>query len=62
MDAKRRYREGRKTEFLAADRTHCPEGHPYDEENTYVRKDGSRQCKACAREYQRERRSRASMS
>lgn len=32
-----------------SDRTHCPQGHPYDEENTYVNKRGSRQCKACAK-------------
>jgi len=32
-------------------RTHCPQGHPYDEENTYLyrRKDGgvNRMCRAC---------------
>lgn len=27
----------------------CPVGHPYDEENTYRRKNGARYCKACAR-------------
>ncbi len=31
-------------------KTHCPEGHPYDEENTYVRADGERNCRACARD------------
>lgn len=30
-------------------KTHCPQGHPYDEENTYVAPDGSRQCKTCRR-------------
>jgi hypothetical protein len=31
-------------------RTHCPQGHLYDETNTYWRKDrpGNRQCRACA--------------
>lgn len=30
--------------------THCPRNHPYDEENTYYRKDRpGRQCKACNR-------------
>jgi hypothetical protein len=32
-----------------ARKTHCPYGHPYDEENTY-RYNGRRQCKACMRE------------
>jgi hypothetical protein len=28
--------------------THCPQGHPYDEANTYHRPDrGGRQCRAC---------------
>ena len=27
--------------------THCPQGHAYDEANTYVRSSGKRQCKAC---------------
>lgn len=28
-------------------KTHCPKGHPYDEENTYVTPNGGRQCRAC---------------
>ena len=32
--------------------THCPNGHAYDDVNTYVRKDGSRRCKQCHTEYQ----------
>lgn len=36
-------------------KTHCPQGHPYDEENT-CRKNGRRSCRACAREYARSRR------
>jgi hypothetical protein len=31
----------------AARRTHCPQGHPYDEANTYVNARGHRQCRAC---------------
>lgn len=31
-------------------KTHCPKGHPYDEENTYVSKKGQRMCRACGRE------------
>ncbi len=30
-------------------KTHCPQGHPYDEENTYHRPDGGRDCKQCMR-------------
>ena len=28
-------------------RTHCPHGHPYDEENTYVLPHGGRACRTC---------------
>lgn len=40
----------RGTGFAAehAKRTHCPKGHPYDEENTYVRPGrGGRDCNTC---------------
>lgn len=30
-------------------RTHCPQGHEYDEANTYRGKTGKRHCRACAR-------------
>ena len=44
------------------DRTQCPQGHPYDEANTYFarRRDGgiSRSCRACSRERMRARRAR----
>lgn len=41
-------------------KTHCPKGHPYDEANTCFKKPTTRQktrrsCRACAREYMRER-------
>ena len=46
--------------FANQRKTHCPDGHPYDEVNTYFRPDGARTCKECnrarAREYQRRRR------
>jgi len=29
--------------------THCPQGHPYDEENTYRNPRGHRFCRTCAR-------------
>lgn len=28
-------------------KTHCPQGHPYDSENTYVTPIGHRQCRTC---------------
>lgn len=31
-------------------RTHCPQGHPYDEANTYVDKSGKRSCRICRTE------------
>lgn len=38
-----------------ADRTHCPQGHPYDEANTYIApKTGARACKTCRRIADRE--------
>lgn len=30
-------------------KTHCPQGHPYDEANTYITKRGKRHCRACGR-------------
>jgi hypothetical protein len=30
-----------------AAKTHCPQGHPYDEANTIIRPHGSRRCRAC---------------
>lgn len=32
----------------AASRTHCGNGHPYDEKNTHFDKRGGRSCRACA--------------
>lgn len=47
----------------AGDRTHCPKGHPYDEENTRINRhpDGSfkqRACRECGRQNVRARRAR----
>ena len=42
---------------LNAAKTHCPQGHPYDEANTY-RTPRGRVCRACAREQQRRYRER----
>ena len=38
----------------SAARTHCRNGHPYDEANTYIARRGSRDCRACQRERRRE--------
>lgn len=35
-------------------KTHCPAGHAYSPENTYVNPKGSRICRACARERDRQ--------
>ena len=35
-------------------KTHCPQGHPYDEDNTLIYRSGSRACKECNRERGRE--------
>lgn len=37
-------------------RTSCPQQHAYDERNTGRRTDGSRYCRRCARDRQRQRR------
>ena len=42
-----------------ASRTCCAQGHPYDEDNTYIRKGGGRDCRACNRERARSRAARA---
>lgn len=41
-----------------ARKTHCPHGHPYDEENTFYLPTGGRRCRACRRlrDSQRDRR------
>ena len=33
-----------------ANKTHCPHGHEYNKENTYIRPRGSRECRACRKE------------
>lgn len=34
-------------------RTHCPKGHPYDGENTYITTAGGRMCRICMRQAKR---------
>ena len=36
-------------------KTQCPQGHPYDEENTYFDGRGYRRCRACSRRYYQKR-------
>lgn len=59
-EAFRRYRDRKRGGPPApynSDKTHCPQGHLYDEENTYVEpKGGGRQCRTCRRESNRRRR------
>lgn len=34
-------------------KTHCPYGHPYSEENTYISPEGKKSCRACRAKYSR---------
>ena len=34
---------------INAAKTHCPQGHPYDEANTFVNSKGGRECRTCLR-------------
>ena len=43
-----------------AAKTHCAQGHPYDDENTYRLPNGHRVCRACRRENKRRAKARAS--
>ena len=35
-------------------KTHCPKGHPYDSENTYITRANTRACRECSREATRQ--------
>lgn len=39
-----------------ARKTHCPNGHPFDETNTYLSKSGERQCRRCHLAHETQRR------
>lgn len=39
-------------------RTHCPQGHPYDESNSVLRKDGAQSCWVCRKEWRKTTRDR----
>jgi hypothetical protein len=51
----RRGHVGKITGAMWRAKTHCPTGHPYDEINTYVTKEGRRLCRECKRTRTRER-------
>lgn len=38
---------------MNAVKTHCKNGHPFDEANTFVQKSGSRECRICSGELRR---------
>jgi HNH endonuclease len=44
---------GKKTGALNRAKTHCANGHPYDDINTYWDSRGDRACRACKREWRR---------
>lgn len=50
------------TRTLRAAVTHCPEGHPYDEKNTYHHPQGSRNCRECSRIRMQKRRDRGKLA
>jgi hypothetical protein len=41
---------GNTVSALNARKTHCPRGHPYDEANTHIQRDGGRICRQCNRD------------
>lgn len=47
-----------KTNHANSRKTHCPQGHPYDAENTVVWGDGARRCRICERRKNREKQKR----
>lgn len=49
---KEREQDGFTVALRHSERTHCPQGHPYSPDNTYITKAGTRQCKSCAKERQ----------
>lgn len=43
-------------------KTHCPKGHTYDDKNTRIGTRGERRCRACLRQWDKERRPRKSLA
>lgn len=46
---------GRALPVINARKTHCVNGHPFDDENTIITASGKRRCRACTRKSNRER-------
>ena len=42
-----------------ANKTRCPHGHDYTQDNTYIRPNGSRECRTCRRQRKRDTRNMA---
>lgn len=38
----------------AVHQTHCKNGHPFDDQNTYIQSDGARACRICRRDFRAE--------
>lgn len=51
---KENYLRGYGLPALNARKTHCDNGHPFDEVNTYIYKGYQRHCRACNREFVRQ--------
>jgi hypothetical protein len=49
----------RRSPIHPGSKTHCPQGHPYEGDNLCVKASGRRACRACSREYMRQRRAAA---
>ena len=49
-------RRGHSPAMLRSGASHCIRGHEFNDENTYVRKNGTRLCRVCKRMLERERR------
>ena len=45
--------KGRLHNTFQTAKTHCPQGHEYTEENTFLGSKGERACRICSREYSR---------
>jgi hypothetical protein len=49
LEAVPQYDNLHRSPLTCAGRTHCPQGHPYDEANTYRSPQGRRLCRTCRR-------------